>query len=141
MIVRFYNPATDYPAVATLLHDSETFGGEFDEARDTKDRIDVLETSKPGSVLVAETSNHIVGTVTLFEDGRSAWLYRFAVNKEFESEATKLLWETAKAIMLSRGHAQVLVYAPADSSKFGERYTNLGFTTGGDYTAYWQDIS
>ena len=85
--------------------------------------------------------NLIVGTITLFEDGRSAWLYRFAVKKEYEEEATLALWNMAKMIMQSRGHTQVLVYAPANDTNFGERYNNLGFTAGGNYTAYWQDIS
>lgn len=140
MNIRPYNPETDYPSVASLLRDTETYGGEFDEARDAKARIDILETSKPGSVLVAEVDDLIVGTVTLFEDGRSAWLYRFAVKKEYEEEATKALWGIAKEIMQSRGHTQVLVYAPANSTGFGKRYNNLGFTTGSDYTAYWQNI-
>lgn len=141
MKTRPYNPETDYPAIESLLRDTETYGGEFDEARDTKARIDTLELSKPGSVLVAEVDNLIVGTVTLFEDGRSAWLYRFAVKKEYEEEATLALWNKAKMIMQSRGHTQVLVYAPTNNTNFGERYNNLGFTTGGNYTAYWQDIS
>jgi hypothetical protein len=140
MNIRPYNPETDYPTIESLLHDTETYGGEFDEARDTKVRIDTLELSKPGSVLVAEVDNLIVGTVTLFEDGRSAWLYRFAVKKEYEEEATLALWNKAKMIMQSRGHTQVLVYAPANNTNFEERYNNLGFTTGGTYTAYWQNI-
>ncbi len=140
MNVRNYNPETDYPAIESLLRDTETYGGDFDEARDTKERIDALEASKPGSVLVAEKDNEIVGTVTLFEDGRSAWLYRFAVKKEHEEQATKTLWEIAEETMNARGHTQVLVYAPAKNENFKHRYNNLGFNTGDDYTAYWQDI-
>lgn len=140
MNVRSYNPETDYPAIESLLRDTTTYGGEFDEARDTKEKIDVLESGKPGSVLVAEIENEVVGTVTLFEDGRSAWLYRFAVKNEHEEKVTKILWEQAKKIMKQRGHTQVLVYAPAKNTKFEERYNNLEFNTGGDYTAYWQDI-
>lgn len=140
MNVRNYNPETDYPAIESLLRDSETYGGDFDEARDTKERIDTLEVSKPGSVLVSEIDNEIVGTVTLFEDGRSAWLYRFAAKKECEKHATKALWEIAEETMKSRGHTQVLVYAPAKDEGFRNRYNHLGFNTGNDYTAYWQDI-
>jgi predicted N-acetyltransferase YhbS len=140
MNIRNYNPETDYPAIESLLRDSETYGGEFDEARDTKERIDTLEANKPNSVLVAEINNEIVGTVTLFEDVRSAWLYRFAVKKEYEEQATKSLWEKAQETMRLRGHTQILVYAPAGNSGFENRYNKLGFNTGGDYTAYWQDI-
>jgi hypothetical protein len=140
MNVRNYNPETDYPTIESLLRDTKTYGGEFDEARDTKERIDALEANKPGSVLVVEMDKEIIGTVTLFEDGRSAWLYRFAVKKEHEELATKFLWEKAQETMKLRGHAQILVYAPAGNSDFEDRYNKLGFNTGGDYTAYWQDL-
>lgn len=140
MNVRNYNSVTDYPAIESLLRDTKTYGGQFDEARDTKERIDVLEAKKPNSVLVAEIDNEIIGTITLFEDGRSAWLYRFAAKKEYEEQATKLLWNKAQEIMKLRGHTQVLVYAPAGNSDFQDRYSKLGFNTGGNYTAYWQDI-
>jgi len=141
MNVRNYNPETDYPAIETLLRDTETYGGDFDDARDTKERIDALEASKPGSVLISEVDNEIVGTVTLFEDGRSAWLYRFAVKKEHEEQVTKALWEVANETMKSRGHSQVLVYAPAKNENFRVRYNHLGFNTGNDYTAYRQNIN
>jgi hypothetical protein len=141
MQIRNYNPNTDYEVVATLLNDSTTYGGEFDAARDTKERIDELEATKPGSVLIAEVAGEVVGTVTLFEDGRSAWLYRFSVKAEHEPAATAALWEVAQATMKARGHSQVLVYAPAGNDGFKQRYNQLGFTTGGDYTAYFQDIN
>ena len=140
MNIRNYNPGTDYPAIEALLNDTNTFGGQFDDARDTKERIDELEVNKPGSVLVAEVDEEIVGTVTLFEDGRSAWLYRFAVKQEHEAEIPKALWEQACKNMKSRGHSQVLVYAPAKNLNFEHRYNRLGFNTVNDFTAYWQDI-
>lgn len=140
MNIRNYNPETDYRAIEALLNDPDTFGGQFDEARDTKERIDRLEESKPGSVLVAEIAGEIIGTVTLFEDGRSAWLYRFAVKQEYEADAPKVLWEEASKTMKERGHSQVLVYAPAKNVNFEHRYNSLGFNTGSDFTAYWQDI-
>ncbi len=140
MEIRNYNPETDYPGIEALLSAEGTFGGQFDEARDTKERIDALESTKPGSVLVAEEDGEILGTVTLFEDGRSAWLYRFAVQQDNETEITKLLNEKALQTMKDRGHTQVLVYAPTGDRHFEDRYTSLGFNKGGDYTAYWQDI-
>lgn len=141
MHIRNYNPKTDYPNIELLLKDTNTYGGQWDEARDTKERIDDLERNKPGSVLVAEADNQIVGTVTLFEDGRSAWLYRFAVQPEYETEATRSLNEQALATMKKRGHTQVLVYAPRGNRPFEDRYTSLGFNKGNDFTAYWQDVA
>jgi len=138
-LVRAYQPETDYPSLEFLLKDGDTFGGQFDEARDTKDRIDSLSITKPGSVLVAEYAGVIIGTVTSFEDGRSAWLYRFAIKPQ-HTGCAEALFEHARAYLKQRGHTQVLVYAPKDNSDFELRYTNLGFIKGNDFTAYWQNI-
>jgi Asp-tRNA(Asn)/Glu-tRNA(Gln) amidotransferase A subunit family amidase len=81
-----------------------------------------------------------VGTVSVFEDGRSAWLYRFAVEKEEEKETVNALWQKAKEVLKEMGHTQVLVYAPASHKNFEERYTSIGFSKGNNFTAYWQNL-
>lgn len=139
MEVRFYT-SEDYSEIEKLYKESSTFGGQFDEARDTKERLDVLISKKPKSILVAEDMGRIVGTVTLFEDGRSAWLYRCAVLFDYEKLVIPLLVTRAKEVLKESGHTQVLVYAPAGDPHFEERYTNVGFTKGNDFTAYWQDL-
>ena len=139
MEIRTYRPE-DYSSVEKLYKDSSTYGGEFDEARDTSERLDNLIIKKTEAILVAEDVGKIVGTVTLFEDGRSAWLYRFAVSADNEAEISKALWVKAREVMKMLGHRQVLVYAPAHDNYFQTRYENIGFTKGGDYTAYWQDL-
>lgn len=141
MKVRIYNSESDYSQVRKLYELPNSFGGDFDNARDAKERIDILTVSKPECVLVAEDEGVVVGTVTLFEDGRSAWLYRFAVQNENEQEIALALWMEAKKVMKEKGHSQVLVYAPAGNIDFEKRYANLGFNNGGDYTAYWQDLN
>lgn len=139
MEVRSYTPE-DYPQIEKLYKDSSTFGGQFDEARDTKERLDTLVSKKPESILVVEEEGVIVGTVTLFEDGRSAWLYRCAILSDYEREASQLLVAKAKDILRSWGHEQVLVYAPAGDEHFEKRYIRTGFSKGNDFTAYWQDL-
>ncbi len=140
MEIRNYNPETDYPGLRELYENSETYGGIFDEARDSKERVDALETAKPGSVLVAIASDEIVGSATLFEDNRAAWLYRFAVLRSHEVEVISPLYRKAKENMKQRGHSQIIVYAPAGDKFFVERYTDLGFTHGQNYAAYWSNI-
>lgn len=139
MNIRPYQPA-DYEQVKILLTSPDTFGGVFDEARDSQERLDALEMDKPNTILVAESEAEIVGTITLFEDGRAAWLYRFAVSPAHEAEATQLLKDAAVAELKRRGHSQILVYAPLGDQYFQDRYTALGFHKGNDFTAYWQEI-
>ena len=137
--IRRYNPDTDYTQVSDLYKDPKTYGGQYDQARDSEAKLRHLSQTKPNCILVAEIDGDIAGTVTIFEDGRSAWLFRFAVQKKFELELSKALYQEAKKILKKMGHTQVLVFAPNDKG-FDLRYHTLGFKKGGDYTAYWEDI-
>lgn len=140
LTIRPYNVA-DYSHVVQLYKDSSLYGGQYDDARDSEAQLAKLSASKPEAILVAETSTHdIVGTVTLFEDGRAAWLYRFAVARENETHIARALYDRARQICREKGHTQVLVYAPKDDEHFEERYRALGFTKGNDFTAFWMDI-
>ncbi len=133
MQIRTYNPEIDYEPLLTLLRDEQTFGGVVDEARDSAEKL----AANPESILLAEQDGVLVGTVTLFENGRVAWLYRFAAQEAGEAEIRAALFAEAKARLQALGHTQILVYAPTGDAHFDNEYTNLGFAKGNDYTAYW----
>jgi len=138
MIIRNYK-RVDYGQVKSLYMDENTFGGQFDEARDTEERLELLVSQKPNCIQVAQANGDIVGAVTIFEDGRSCWLYRFAV-KDNDIDVSNALANKAKEICRELGHEQVLVYAPAGDKAFEGRYTEVGFNKGGNYTSYWLDL-
>lgn len=131
--------AGDYDALKELYLDSSTFGGQFDEARDAQDRLQRKIESDPDAILIAERVGKIVGTVSLIDDGRVAWLFRFAV-KDQDGEVLTALHNRAIMTLSKRGHSQVLVYAPAGDEILDSRYELLGFTKGADYTCFWKEI-
>ena len=137
--VRNYDPNSDYEWVYYLYNDWSTFWGQYDDARDTEERMQLLSKNNPSKILVAVVDNKIVWTVTLFEDGRSARLYRFAIQKIHENEISIALYNEAKKILKELWHNQVLVYAP-DSSQYENRYKLLWFTKWNIYRDYWEDI-
>ncbi len=141
MTIRPYNPA-DYDQLAALYKQSELYGGQFDENRDSEERLAKVTDADPEAILVCELDGKIIGTVSLIEDGRVAWLFRFAVLPgEEATEAIKLLYEKTSEILKSRGHKQVLVYAPVGDANFANRYQNLlGFEKGSDLTCFWKNI-
>lgn len=140
LVIRNYKPS-DYQNIAALYKNSELFGGQFDENRDSEERLAYKSSQDPESILVCEFEGKIVGTVSLVDDGRVAWLFRFAVIKdEHEQEVAKALSEKALKIFHNRGHKQVLVYAPANDKNFEERYEELGFEKGNAYTCYWNNV-
>ena len=135
--IRPYHP-TDYQNLKQLYLSSNTFGGQFDEDRDSQEKIDAQIASNSSSVLVAEEDGKILGSVSLFQDKRFAWLIRFAVIEEVEKEVSELLFKKASEILKKAGHTQVLVYGPSADEKFLERYKDLGFTSGESYIAHWR---
>lgn len=138
MNVRGYQPS-DYEQLKALYLDTSTFGGQFDEARDAADRLQKKIEADPDAILVAEFEGNLVGTVSLIDDGRVVWLFRFAVQKD-QTETLKALHDKAIATLKSRGHTQVLVYTPVGNTELDNRYEGLGFTKGDDYTCYWKEI-
>lgn len=77
--VRPYQPA-DYDRVAGLYRTSKLFGGQFDDNRDSEERLQKRVEADPDAILVAEDGGNVVGTISLIEDGRVAWLFRFAIS-------------------------------------------------------------
>lgn len=140
MEIRNYKPE-DYNQVKELYQDSSLFGGQFDVERDAEDKLLSHINADPQSILVCEIDNKVLGTVSLIENERLAWLFRFAIQKgKHETEATKSLYEKAVDIFKRRGHKQVLVYSPVGNEPLDNRYIELGFNKGDDYTCYWKEI-
>lgn len=139
MQVRTYQ-SSDYEQLKALYLDSSTFGGQFDEARDARDRLQRRIEADPDAILVAVSEDGLVGTVSLIDDGRVAWLFRFAI-KDQNVEVANALHDKAIEVLKSRGHEQVLVYSPVGSGQLDAHYEQLGFTKGDNYTCYWKEIT
>lgn len=129
----------DYEQLKALYTRGDLFGGQFDEKRDARELLARKIASDPSAILVAEDAGKIVGTISLVDDGRLAWLFRFAVPHD-RPEIAQVLYARARAVFRSRGHLQVLVYSPENNEIMDERYSQLGFVKGGNYTCYWMDI-
>ncbi len=136
MKIRSYKPS-DYEQLKALYLDSSTFGGQFDEARDSETRLQKKIEADPDAILVAEDNGKLIGTVSLIDDGRVAWLFRFAVSS---MEVAKALHDKSIETLKQNGHSQVLVYSPVGNAELNNRYRELGFTKGDDYTCFWKEI-
>ena len=138
--VRNYT-SSDYHQIVMLYKQSDLYGGQFDENRDSEEKISHVINRDPEAVLVCEAGEKILGTISLIEDGRVAWLFRFAVEKGTnEYEVSKALHDRALEILSARGHRQVLVYAPSGNKDFERRYSQFSFKKGNEYTCYWKNI-
>ncbi len=131
----------DYKGVKALYLDSDTYGGHFDEARDAPERLAAVIAARPDAIWVAEQNGRIVGTISLVDDGRVAWLFRFAVANGPDSSAiAQDLYTKGCNVLRSHGHSEVLVYSPARHVTLDARYHDLGMTKGGAYTCYYAGL-
>jgi ribosomal protein S18 acetylase RimI-like enzyme len=139
--IRPYRPA-DYAALTALYQQGEFYGGQFDLARDAPEKLAALAARDPQSLLVYEQDGHIKGTVSLIENGRVAWLFRFAVPPGPQhDQIAQALYDAAAAIFRARGHTQMLVYSDPENAALNTRYAQtLGLQTGGLYRCFWADL-
>ncbi len=134
--------AADYDQVAALYRRHDLYGGQFDAHRDSPERLRAQTVDRPDTILVAASGTRILATVSLVEDGRVAWLYRFAVDQvPAEAEISAALYAAATGVLAARGHRQVLVYTPVGEERLSGRYDELGMSRGGADTCYWADLA
>lgn len=136
--VRSYQDA-DYARLKDLYGHTEWYGGVFDEARDGQERLAKKIADDPLAIWVCELHGQIIGTVSIVDDGRVAWLYRLVV-KDNDPAITKELYDKATDLLKERGHEQVLVYTPVGDKALHNRYEQLGMARGADYTCYWAEL-
>lgn len=137
-MIRGYKDS-DYALLKDLYNHTEWYGGVFDEARDGRERLAKKIIDDPEAILVDDEDGDLVGTISIIEDGRVAWLYRFVVKDNSQSVVSEL-YRAASRILTARGHIEVLVYMPLGGNLLSERYDTLGMSQGGDYTCYWKQL-
>src|SRR3989344_302141 len=74
--IKPYTPE-DYPNVKAIYEEGDLFAESIDTEENLKTKIE----RDPESILVAVKGQQIVGTVSLLEDGRMAYIFRVAVKK------------------------------------------------------------
>lgn len=137
MNIRSYKDE-DYDNLKQLYLDTNLYGGSFDEFRDGRDTLAKKISQDSEAIIVAEEQGELIGSISIIEDGRVAWLYRFVALKDNTAEA---LYEVARETLSKRGHKEVLVYSDPNNDSLTERYTNLlGFNRGNNFVCFWKEI-
>src|ERR1700734_2029494 len=98
----------DYENLMSLYKDSSLYGGVFDQNRDAEGKLARRIEADADAILIAELNGQMVGTVSLIEDGRVVWLFRFALARiPEEGNVAKSLLQAATAALDKKGHHQV----------------------------------
>ncbi len=126
----------DYDQVKALYQHGEWYGGKFDEHRDSREILLHKITADPQAIIVDDENGEILGSISIIEDGRVAWFYRFVV-KDNNAEISQALYNAAAGVLKSRGHPEVLIYSDPSRGELSSRYTALGMQKGGDYECFY----
>jgi hypothetical protein len=126
----------DYDQVKALYQHGEWYGGKFDEHRDSREIMAKKIASDSQAIIVEEENGEILGTISLIEDGRVAWFYRFVV-KDNSLPIAQGLYGAAAGVLKSRGHPEVLIYSDPAREDLNTRYQQLGMQKGGDYECFY----
>jgi hypothetical protein len=130
---------TDYDQLRGLYLHTEWYGGQFDASRDSQEKLAKISARDPEAILVYMKGSEVLGSISLIDDGRVAWLFRFVV-KDNSTTVAVALYEKAVEVLRKRGHTQILVYCPIDNKVLQDRYEDLGMTLGSKFLSFWSEI-
>ena len=135
--IRFYKPE-DYSQVKAIYQGK---GAWFREGVDDEERLRTKIKRDPESILVAEKAGKVVGTISLIEDGRHAFIVRLAV---LESErdkgiGSKLLQE-AERILMGRGLKKINILVSETEEDLYDYYEKRGYKRGLKHLWMYKDL-
>lgn len=127
--IRSYTSA-DYESIRKLFVN----GGLHYEPMDSEERLREKISRDPNSILVAVESEKVVGTVSLMEDGRMAFIFRLAVDPENRNKGIgRRLMAEAERELFRMGYQEVNILAEEADTGLQEYYEKQGYKKG---TAY-----
>jgi len=120
----------DYPWVVRILEEGDLFY----KPMDSPERLEQKISRDPRSIFVAVRSDEVVGTVSIMEDGRTAFIFRLGVSKEYRNKGIgKLLMSTAEEELFSRGYKEIHVLVEEENSELQDYYHKQGYEKGNIY--------
>lgn len=120
----------DYGQIKQILKE----GGLFYEPMDSQARIDEKILKDPRSIFMATRADEVIGTVSLMEDGRMAFVFRLCVKKEARNAGVGImLMAHAEKELFSRGYTEVNILVEEGNTQLLEYYVKQGFEKGNLY--------
>lgn len=134
--IRPYTPE-DYASVIELYKEGNLFEEEVDEEK----IITLKITRDPESILVALKNNKIVGTVSIMEDGRLAFIFRLAVkaNERRQGIGAALLAEVEKTLK-KRGNTMVNIIVNEKQEDLQKYYEKLKYKKARVWRWMWKKL-
>lgn len=122
-----YNPSADYPQVRQILDEADMYY----EPSESEERLTEKSRRDPDSLMIASVGNEVVGTVSILEDGRMAFIFRLAVRKDMRGNGvgSELLKEAEKRLT-ERGLEEVWLLVNGNDTTLKDYYLKRGYSGG-----------
>lgn len=134
--IRSYEPE-DYDSLKVVYEKT----GWFDEVTDAEERLKQKIQKLHDSVLVAEVDGEIVGSVSLIEDIRIAFLFRLvAKDGNGEKEIIQALIDEGEKRLKEKGYEEVHIFVKEEDADRQMIYSEKGFEKGNKYFWFWKKI-
>jgi ribosomal protein S18 acetylase RimI-like enzyme len=134
--IRHYK-SKDYQFLIDLYKEGDLFEEEIDNENVIKQKIK----RDPESIIVALKNNEIVGTVSIMEDGKFAFIFRLVVSVKERNQGigTKLISEAEK-ILKKRGNLYVNIIVNEKDHKLQEYYQKFLYKKGRVWRWMWKEL-
>ena len=128
----------DYTSVIELYKEGDLFEKDFD----TKNALERKIERDPESILVAVRNNEIVGTISIMEDGKLAFIFRLVVKKSLRRQGigTQLI-AAAEKILKQRGNPTVNIIVNEKDVDLQGYYEQLNYKKGRVWRWMWKEIN
>ena len=127
--IRPYLPE-DYLPVKHILEEGNLYYDKMDSEEHLKEKI----TRDPQSILVATEGSNIIGTASIMEDGRMAFIFRLGVQMEQRNSGVgRKLIQEAETILHKRGYNEVHILVDENNPELQTYYEQRGYESGHMY--------
>ena len=135
-MIRPFTPQ-DYASVKELYEE----GGLFEEEIDSEEILKAKARRDRGSLLVAVKADQVIGSVSIIEDGRFAFVFRLVVKTSERGKGigTQLLTE-AEAILKKRGNKTVSILVNEQEAELHTYYKKHAYKKGRVWRWMWKDL-
>jgi ribosomal protein S18 acetylase RimI-like enzyme len=137
VIVRPYVDA-DYEQVKLNLEEADI----FDSGMDTREILKEKVKQNPGSILVAQIDNNVVGNVYIIDDAWFSGIFRLAVRKEHRGgDVGRILMQKAEQYLKDKGHSEVMIFVNDKYDRLINWYKKQGYQhTDNKFKALWKKL-
>lgn len=137
VVVRAYNPKTDFEPVKRNLQADNM----FDEEWDSEERLEKSVSERPKSILIAEEDGEVIGSI--FQTDRLyPYFWRLVVRKDYRGKGVgERLLNAVEQQLKEEGHKEIGIFIDETHEEVKGWYIKRGFKPTGLYRAMWKRIN